>query len=75
MKQLVKGDRCGEVLILQDYLLQLGFLEREDLTGEFDEPTNRALRRFKYKRKMIITGVVDSRTWDELKKAMKELPK
>lgn len=72
---LKKGDRCPEVLILQDYLLQLGFMKAREISGVMDERTNRALRRFQLKSEMPITGVTDKSTWAEIDKAIKEMVK
>ena len=60
------------ILVLQDYLMVLGFLKAAEVNGFYDSHTSKIVRRFQHSRGMPITGVTDSRTWEELDKAIKE---
>lgn len=73
--ELRKGDRCPAVLVLQDKLMQLGFIKAREISGVMDDKTDRAIRKFQLSMKMPITGIVDGRTWEAINKRIHERSK
>ena len=47
--------------------MRAGFLERDDVDGEFGPKTQQAIRRFQRENDLKVTGQVDDRTWDALR--------
>ncbi|MDP3890448.1 peptidoglycan-binding protein [Nocardioides sp.] len=66
------GDRGRQVRELQHRLFQLAWFP-ELTTGSYDADTRAAVRGFQDKRGLKATGVVDPRTWKQLR-AMTDLP-
>ena len=58
--------RIGGLTVLR-LLARAGFLERDDVDGEFGPKTTQAVRRFQRENDLRVTGEVDERTWDKLR--------
>jgi len=61
-------DKDRRVFAIQRLLSRAGFLERDDVDGEFGPKTTQAVRRFQRENDLRVTGEVDERTWDKLRK-------
>ncbi|MGH8615966.1 MAG: peptidoglycan-binding domain-containing protein [Gammaproteobacteria bacterium] len=70
---LKKGDQGAEVKELQTLLMEKGFLTNEEINGEFDNETYRAVRAFqsqnldKQGQPLVVDGKVGDLTWWSLK--------
>jgi N-acetylmuramoyl-L-alanine amidase len=62
------GDRSGKVSDVQARLRRLG-LEIDDDIGYFGSATERAVRTFQQRRRILVDGVVGPHTWQELVEA------
>jgi hypothetical protein len=56
------------VIAIQRRLVRAGFLERDDVDGQYGSKTRRAVRRFQDENDLRGTGEVDEDTWDKLRK-------
>ncbi len=56
------------VLAIQRRLVRAGFLERDDVDGQYGSQTRRAVRRFQRENDLRETGEVDEDTWGKLRK-------
>lgn len=59
------GDRGPLVLWTQSQLAELGYYEGP-LDGRFDREVSMSVRQFQSDNGLMITGVVDRKTWDRL---------
>ncbi|MBL8911853.1 MAG: peptidoglycan-binding protein [Archangium sp.] len=66
-----EGDHSRVVANIQQHLRAAGF-DPQRVSGTFDERTTGALKAFQRRSKLEPTGVVDSKTWRELRKARME---
>jgi hypothetical protein len=55
------------VIAIQRRLVRAGFLESDDVDGQFGPKTRQAVRRFQRENDLRVTGDVDQRTWDALR--------
>lgn len=53
---LKRGDHGADVLILQDALLRLGYLKKHELTLQYDEATEKAVRSLQAKHALVVDG-------------------
>ena len=60
-------DKDRRVYAVQRRLVRAGFLDRDDVDGEFGPKTSQAIRRFQRENDLKVTGQVDDRTWDALR--------
>ena len=60
-----RGDSSSEVLLIQERLRALNYLESEP-GGQFDEETENAVMAFQRRNDLLETGMVDSITWKTL---------
>jgi peptidoglycan hydrolase-like protein with peptidoglycan-binding domain len=60
-------DKDRRVNAIQRRLVRAGFLERDDVDGEYGPKTQQAVRRFQRENDLRVTGQVDDRTWDALR--------
>jgi Putative peptidoglycan binding domain len=61
-------DPIRRVVAIQRRLVRAGFLERDDVDGQYGSQTRRAVRRFQRENDLRDTGEVDENTWDKLRK-------
>lgn len=64
------GSRGSEVKLLQEYLVQKGYLQTEYITCYFGEITQAALLRYQNDMKIPSSGIVDAPTRETLEKEM-----
>jgi hypothetical protein len=58
----------GEVFTLQRWLVRLGYLERDDIDGDFGRITRRAVERFQRSEGLRVTGEADEETRRRLRR-------
>jgi hypothetical protein len=61
-------DPIRRVIAIQRRLVRAGFLERDDVDGQYGPATRRAVRRFQRENDLRVTGEVDEDTWDKMRK-------
>jgi hypothetical protein len=61
-------DKDRRVIAIQRRLVRAGFLDRDDVDGEYGPKTRQAVRRFQRENDLRVTGEVDDRTWDALRR-------
>lgn len=72
-KFLKKGDQGAEVKAVQTLLMEKGFLTNEEINGDFDNETDRAVRAFQAQnldqngQPLVVDGKVGELTWWSLK--------
>ncbi|MGH2682063.1 MAG: N-acetylmuramoyl-L-alanine amidase [Actinomycetota bacterium] len=69
MDTLTRGARGGSVLDVQTRLGSLGYRVDPTEHGFFGPSTERAVREFQQRRRLMVDGVVGAETWDELVEA------
>jgi hypothetical protein len=55
-------------MAIQRRLVRAGYLESDEVDGDFGPKTRQAVRRFQRENDLRVTGQVDERTWDRLRK-------
>jgi Putative peptidoglycan binding domain len=61
------GNEDRKVISIQRRLVRAGYLERDDVDGEYGPKTTQAVRRFQRENDLRVTGKVDDRTWEKLR--------
>lgn len=60
------GDEDSHVQEAQLKLYHLEYLEMEDISGKFDEKTEKAIEQFQRDHSLLVTGILDKTTYDVL---------
>jgi hypothetical protein len=63
-----KGGGADNVFTIQRYLRRIGYLERDDVDGEYGPKTAAAVRKFQRDEGLRVSGEVDERTAERLRK-------
>ena len=71
MTTIKKGDKGKDVLLLQEYLLRLGYVLKVD--GDFGPTTDLLVKQFQEKYKLTKDGVVGAKTWEVLQNEIAKL--
>jgi hypothetical protein len=61
-------DPIRRVVAIQRRLVRAGFLERDDVDGQYGPKTRQAVRRFQRENDLDVSGEVGEDTWDKLRK-------